>query len=46
MSREEFHRLTAGRDDVSRVELIEGVVYMPASIRLTSHGSRASCSPG
>jgi Uma2 family endonuclease len=37
MSREEFHRLYSECEELERVELIEGVVYMPSPIRFEGH---------
>jgi Uma2 family endonuclease len=37
MSREEFHRLYSECEGLERVELIEGVVYMPSPIRFEGH---------
>lgn len=37
MTREEFHRLYAECEGYERVELIEGVVYLPSPIKVTSH---------
>jgi Uma2 family endonuclease len=37
MSRQEFHRLYSECEDLERVELIEGVVYMPSPIRFQGH---------
>jgi len=37
MSREEFHRLYAECEGYERVELIEGVVFMPSPIKVESH---------
>jgi hypothetical protein len=34
MSRQEFHRLYSECEDLERVELIEGVVYLPSPIRV------------
>ena len=38
MSRAEFHRRYSQCPDLHRVELIEGVVYMPSPIRFKGHG--------
>ena len=38
LSRCEFERRYATRPDIKKAELIEGVVYMSAAVRLTSHG--------
>ena len=38
LSRAEFERRYANRPDVKKAELIEGVVYMSAAVRITSHG--------
>ncbi|MBI2767171.1 MAG: Uma2 family endonuclease [Chloroflexi bacterium] len=40
MSREEFHRRFSECEDLERVELIEGVVYMPSPVKLRSHSRR------
>lgn len=37
MSRREFHRLYSECEGLERVELIEGVVYMPSPIRIEGH---------
>lgn len=37
MSRSEFHRLYSECEGLERVELIEGVVYMPSPIRFQGH---------
>lgn len=37
MSREEFHRLYSECPDFDRVELIEGVVYLPSPIKVDGH---------
>lgn len=37
MGREEFHRLYAECPDFERVELIEGVVYLPSPIKIDGH---------
>jgi Uma2 family endonuclease len=37
MTREEFHRLYAECEGYERVELIEGVVYLPSPIKVQSH---------
>jgi Uma2 family endonuclease len=37
MSREEFHRFYAECEGLERVELIEGVVYMPSPVRIPQH---------
>jgi Uma2 family endonuclease len=37
MSREEFHALYSECEGLERVELIEGVVYMPSPIRVVQH---------
>jgi len=37
MSREEFHRLYSQCEGLERVELIEGVVYLPSPIRVEGH---------
>lgn len=37
MLREEFHRLYADCEGLERVELIEGVVYMPSPVRIPEH---------
>ncbi|MFN0093792.1 MAG: Uma2 family endonuclease [Dehalococcoidia bacterium] len=37
MSRAEFHALYADCEEYERVELIEGVVYMPSPVRVTQH---------
>jgi Uma2 family endonuclease len=37
MTREEFHRLYSDCPGMERVELIEGVVYMPSPIRVIGH---------
>ena len=37
MTREEFHRRYSQCEDLHRVELIEGVVYMPSPIRDAGH---------
>lgn len=42
MSREEFHRLYAECEGYERVELIEGVVFMPSPVRFESHDRQAS----
>ncbi len=38
LTRREFERRYATRPDIKKAELIEGVVYMSAAVRLTSHG--------
>ena len=38
LTRAEFERRYANRPDVKKAELIEGVVYMSAAVRITSHG--------
>jgi len=38
MRREEFHRLYSECEGLERVELIEGVVYLPSPIRSEGHG--------
>ena len=42
MTREEFHSLYAECEGLERVELIEGVVYMPSPVRFESHDRQAS----
>ena len=37
MSREEFHRLTSDCEEFERAELIEGIVYLPMSVRIDQH---------
>ena len=37
MSREEFHQRYSECEGLERVELIEGVVYMPSPVRLVQH---------
>ena len=37
MSREQFHRLYSDCEGLERVELIEGVVYMPSPVRIEQH---------
>ncbi len=37
MTREEFHRLYADCEEYERVELIEGVVYLPSPVKVESH---------
>lgn len=37
MSREEFHALYSECEGLERVELIEGVVYMPSPVRIIQH---------
>ena len=37
MPRHEFHRLYAQRLELHRVELVEGVVYMPSPIKVEGH---------
>lgn len=37
MSREQFHRLYSACEGLERVELIEGVVYLPSPIRVKGH---------
>jgi len=37
MTRQEFHRLYSECEELERVELIEGVVYMPSPIRFEGH---------
>ena len=39
MTREEFHRMYSECGDLERVELIEGVVYLPSPIRLEGHAA-------
>lgn len=39
MTREEFHRLYSECEELERVELIEGVVYLPSPIRLKGHAA-------
>jgi Uma2 family endonuclease len=38
MTREEFHAIYSQCEDLHRVELIEGVVYLPSPISLRQHG--------
>jgi len=38
LTRREFERRYATRPDIKKAELIEGVVYVSAAVRLTSHG--------
>ena len=38
LTRREFERRYATRPDIKKAELIEGVVYLSAAVRLTSHG--------
>ena len=38
LTRLEFERRYATRPDIKKAELIEGVVYLSAAVRLTSHG--------
>ena len=38
MTREEFHAAYLQDPQLHRVELIEGIVYMPSPISLTEHG--------
>lgn len=38
LTRSEFERRYATRPDIKKAELIEGVVYMSAAVRITSHG--------
>ena len=38
LTRQEFERRYATRPDIKKAELIEGVVYMSAAVRITSHG--------
>ena len=38
LTRREFERRYATRPDIKKAELIEGVVYISAAVRLTSHG--------
>ena len=38
LTRREFERRYATRPDIKKAELIEGVVYMSAAVRLASHG--------
>jgi Uma2 family endonuclease len=40
MSRREFHRLYSECEGLERVELIEGVVYMPSPIRFQGHAEQ------
>jgi Uma2 family endonuclease len=40
MSREEFHRLYADCEEYERVELIEGVVYLPSPIKIDGHAEQ------
>lgn len=42
MSQAEFHRLYERAEDLSRVELIEGVVFMPSPIKWDGHGREQS----
>ncbi len=37
MAREEFHRLYAFRPELHRIELVEGVVYMPSPIKVEGY---------
>lgn len=37
MSREQFHRLYSECEELQRVELIEGIVYLPSPIRSKGH---------
>ena len=37
LTRQEFERRYATRPDIKKAELIEGVVYMSAAVRITSH---------
>jgi Uma2 family endonuclease len=41
MSREEFHRRFSECEDLERVELVEGVVYMPSPVKFAAHGRPA-----
>ena len=38
LTRGEFGRRYATRPDIKKAELIEGVVYMSAAVRITGHG--------
>ena len=38
LTRREFERRYATRPDIKKAELIEGVVYVSAAVRITSHG--------
>lgn len=38
LTRREFERRYATRPDIKKAELIEGVVFLSAAVRLTSHG--------
>jgi Uma2 family endonuclease len=42
MSREEFHRRYSAHEELQRVELIEGVVYLPSPIRVQGHAAEQS----
>jgi len=42
MSREEFHRRYSECEALERVELIEGVVYMPSPIKVQGHADEQS----
>lgn len=42
MGREEFHRLFEDCEELERVELIEGVVYMPSPVKIEQHGRQSS----
>ncbi len=42
MGREEFHRLFEDCEELERVELIEGVVYMPSPVKIEQHGRQST----
>lgn len=42
MSREEFHRRYSSCEALERVELIEGVVYMPSPVKVEGHAREQS----
>ena len=42
MGRQEFHRLFEDCEELERVELIEGVVYMPSPVKFEQHGRQST----
>ena len=42
MGRQDFHRLFEECEDLERVELIEGVVYMPSPVKFEQHGQQST----
>ena len=42
MGREEFHRLYEQCEELRKVELIEGIVYMPSPVKFEQHGQTST----